>query len=173
MWLADPFAACEVVKSFLWGVETRYLLWAYTVMGNHIHVLLTPEVDLEVVTQGIKGFTAYQINGMQNARERIFWQDESFDHWARADDEFFRIINYIEQNPVVAGLCKQEEQWVWSSTWLRERIGWQRGAPFPANRKEEASQLIASTLPVRQAFKPDNFRPDNLAVTEKSNDSNI
>ena len=24
MWLADPFAACEVVKSFLWGAETRY-----------------------------------------------------------------------------------------------------------------------------------------------------
>ena len=165
MWLADPFAACEVVKSFLWGVETRYRLWAFVVMGNHVHGLLTPEVDLEVITQGIKGFTAYQINKTQSARGRIFWQDESFDHWVRDDEEFFRVINYIEQNPVVAGLCEQADQWVWSSALLRKRYAWKPGEPFPTACKDVAKQQIESMLPVRQAFQPDtetDNKPDKM-----------
>jgi type I restriction enzyme R subunit len=146
MWLAAPSAACEVAKAFLWGVETRYQLWAFVVMGNHVHSLLTPNVDLEIVTQGIKGFTAYTINKMQNATGRIFWQDESYDHWARDDAEFFRIIKYIEQNPVVAGLCEQEGQWIWSSAWLRGFYGWRKGEPFPSNKKEEAKQQLERAL---------------------------
>lgn len=165
MWLADPSAACEVVKSFLWGVESRYRLWAFVVMGNHVHGLLTPNVDLEIITQGIKGFTAFQINKLQNATGRIFWQDESFDHWARDDDEFYRIIHYIEQNPVVAGLCERADQWVWSSAWFRDRCGWKGGELFPTDCKEHAKQLVESTLLVRQAFQPDP-KPDQMPDLE-------
>lgn len=165
MWLADPSAACEVVKSFLWGVESRYRLWAFVLMGNHVHGLLTPNVDLEIITQGIKGLTAFQINKLQNATGRIFWQDESLDHWARDDHEFYRIIHYIEQNPVVAGLCERADQWVWSSAWFKDRCGWRGGEPFPADCKERAKQLVESTLLVRQAFQPDP-KPDQVPDVE-------
>ena len=33
-----------------------------------------------------------------------FWQDESFDHRVRDEAEWDRIVRYIEQNPVSAGL---------------------------------------------------------------------
>ena len=33
-----------------------------------------------------------------------YWQSETFDHWARDDAEMYRIIEYIERNPVHAGL---------------------------------------------------------------------
>jgi hypothetical protein len=33
-----------------------------------------------------------------------FWQDESYDHWVGSRQEFSRIIAYIEENPVSAGL---------------------------------------------------------------------
>lgn len=146
MWLADPAAACEMVKSFLWGIGNRYQLWAFVVMGNHVHSLLTPSVDLEVITQGIKGFTAHEINGMHDARQRVFWQDESFDHWARDEEEMYRIIDYIEENPVVARLCQSAAQWKWSSAFVRERFAWKRGTPFPVEHQPEAVRYFESLL---------------------------
>ena len=146
MHLRGPQAAQIVVDSFVWGVTARYTLYAYVVMANHVHVLLMPRVDLEVITQGIKGYTAYQINGLQNERGRVFWHDESFDHWARDDEEMHRIIEYIENNPVRAQLCGRPEDWPWSSAAWRQRLGWTRGAPF----------LADWTPLVRQAFQPDS-----------------
>ena len=87
MWLADPRAAGELVKSILWGVPERYELFAYTVLGNHVHVLLKPLVMLEIITQGIKGVSAFQINRLQQAKGRTVWQDESYDHWTRDEKE--------------------------------------------------------------------------------------
>ena len=146
MWLADPAAACEVVKSILWGIPVRYLLWSFVVMGNHVHCLLTPLVELAVITQGIKGFTSYKINKLQNSPGRVVWQDESFDHWARDEEEFHRIIEYIENNPVVAALCDQTHDWKSSSAFVRTAYQWKRDEPFPVGKKDEAVKLFESLL---------------------------
>jgi REP element-mobilizing transposase RayT len=144
MWLADPQAAQQVVNSICWGVPDRYDLFAYAVLGNHVHVLLTPKVDLKVITQGIKGYTAYVINQLQNQRGRVFWQDESYDHWARDDEELLRIIEYIENNPVAAGLCPRPEDWRWSSAAWRDKLGWIAGEPL---RPEWKEQICTSGFP--------------------------
>ena len=44
-----------------------------------------------------------------------FWQDESFDHWVRSEAELRYLIEYVENNPVGAGLVEAKEQWGWSS----------------------------------------------------------
>jgi putative transposase len=44
-----------------------------------------------------------------------FWQDEFFDHWIRDQQDFERIVQYVEWNPVAAGLVECAEQWPWSS----------------------------------------------------------
>jgi putative DNA methylase len=135
MYLKDPSAAQLVVESVVWGVPDRYDLLTYAVMPNHVHVLLTPRVELEVITQGIKGYTAHEINGLQHQRGRVFWQDESFDHWARDFEELCRIIDYIEHNPVKAGLCQCPEHWPWSAAHWRERLDWKVGDVFRAEWK--------------------------------------
>ena len=43
-----------------------------------------------------------------------FWDAESYDHFVRDDAELSRIINYVLNNPVKAGLCKQIFQWPWT-----------------------------------------------------------
>jgi hypothetical protein len=134
--LQDPRAAAIVVGSILWGVPERYQLYAYAVLSNHVHVVLTPAVDLEVITQGIKGYTAYRINGIQNQRGRVFWQDESYDHWARDEEEMLRIIEYVENNPVAAGLCSAAEQWPWSSAAWRRVLEWNAGEPLAEQWKD-------------------------------------
>ncbi len=118
--LKDPKAAKIVEDSVLFGAGDRYDLYAWSVMANHAHVLLMPIWELKEVTQGIKGYTAYEINRLQKARGRVFWQDESYDHWARDEVEVLRIIEYIENNPVSAGLCPSPEDWPWSSARLRK-----------------------------------------------------
>jgi len=137
MHLSDP-AAAKIVQDSIWfGVPERYKLYAWCVMANHAHVLLNPEWQLQAITQGIKGFTAHQINGLKQARGRVFWQDESYDHWARNEEEFLRIIAYIENNPVVAGLCQRPDDWLWSSA--RFRRTWAVGQPFQADDPKKPS----------------------------------
>jgi REP element-mobilizing transposase RayT len=132
MHLKDPRAARIVEDSLLFGAGERYDLFAWCVMSNHVHVLLTPRWELSKVTQRIKGFTAHQINGLQDARGRVFWQDESYDHWTRDEEEMSRVIHYIENNPVAARLCRRAEEWPWSSG--RFRSGWAPGAAYDPGR---------------------------------------
>lgn len=123
-------------------------------MANHVHVLLTPILALAKVTQGIKGFTAREINRLQNEIGRVFWQDESFDHWARDEEELLRIIHYIENNPVKAGLCKYPKDWPWSSARLRDQ--WPVGQAF----QPDVLSLAARSR-YRQARKPDLRTPNS------------
>src|SRR5206468_841746 len=50
MHLRDPAAAKIVEDSILFGVPERYDLFAWCVMSNHVHVLLTPKWELKDVT---------------------------------------------------------------------------------------------------------------------------
>jgi len=122
-------ASAEIVEdSILFGVPDRYGLFSWCVMANHVHVLLEPLWELKKITQGIKGFTSHAINTLHGRRGRFFWQDESYDHWVRDEEEVLRIIEYIENNPVAAGLCTRPEDWRYSSARLRKR--WPVGQAF-------------------------------------------
>jgi len=48
-----------------------------------------------------------------------FWQDESYDHVVECDEEFGRIVDYVELNPVKAGLVSERERWRFSSAFDR------------------------------------------------------
>jgi hypothetical protein len=52
-----------------------------------------------------------------------FWQQESYDRLVRDREEFESIWNYIEQNPVRAGLVREAGEYRWSSAWAT------RGSP--------------------------------------------
>jgi putative transposase len=128
MFLREPELATIVEEAILFGCAERYKLWAWCVMPNHVHVLLTPIWELERVTKGLKGYTSRQINLHQNAPGRSVWQGESYDHWVRDADEFERIVFYIENNPVKAKLCQAQADWQWSSA--RFRTQWAAAMPF-------------------------------------------
>jgi putative transposase len=75
----------------------------------------------ERIMHTLKLHTARECNRCL-VRHGAFWQDESYDHCVRSDDELERIISYVEQNPVKAGLVRTAEQWAFSSA--RDRIAW-------------------------------------------------
>jgi type I restriction enzyme R subunit len=128
LYLRDSASAQIVENAILFEANVRHALFAWCVMANHVHVLLKPIWKLPRITQSIKGFTARQINLQQQQVGRVFWQDESYDHWARDEEEMQRIIHYIETNPVSAGLCAAPADWPWSSA--RFRNTWPIAQPF-------------------------------------------
>jgi len=85
------------------------------VMANHVHLLIEPSVPLARITKVLKGFTARRANQLLGRTGERFWQEESYDHWVRNEQEFYRIAAYIERNPVAAGLVEKPEDWAWSS----------------------------------------------------------
>jgi REP-associated tyrosine transposase len=116
-WLKDVRIAKIVVDALHHSAEQLQLhrLSAYVVMSNHVHILIWPKALLPEITKAIKGFTAREANRVLGRTGKKFWQDESFDHAVRSEDEFYRIVRYIERNPVKAGLVESPEEWPWSS----------------------------------------------------------
>jgi REP element-mobilizing transposase RayT len=47
-------------------------------------------------------------------RQGPFWQDESHDRVVRNENELNRVIQYVLDNPVKAGLVQTWEEWLWS-----------------------------------------------------------
>ena len=119
-WLSDPEIAGYVEWAFQRGAEIgHYVLHAYVVMPNHVHLLFEPRVALRRIAGGIKGVSARDANATLARTGKPFWQDESFDHWIRNGAQMERTRNYIEHNPVKAGLAKHPEEWQWSSARAR------------------------------------------------------
>lgn len=113
---------------------SKYDLLAYSIMPNHVHVLLMPEgassndaseevacgeaadsgSPLSSIMHSLKSYTAHEANRLLQ-RHGSFWQHESYDHWVRDDDELERIVNYINGNAVNAGLASRPQDWFWCS----------------------------------------------------------
>ena len=80
----------------------HFQLHAFVVMANHVHLLITPRVEVSRLMQSLKRFTAREGNRMLGRSGQPFWQDESYDRLVRDEVEFKRIARYIEMNPVKA-----------------------------------------------------------------------
>ncbi len=107
-----------VENSLLFHHQKKYSLISWVVMPNHIHFLATPfnGVELAEIAHSIKSYTAHEANKILN-RSGQFWQHEPFDRYIRNRDHYVNVINYIENNPVKAKLCREKSDWRYSSAW--------------------------------------------------------
>jgi REP element-mobilizing transposase RayT len=115
--LSDTRVARQVAEAIRAGESQKgfYELQAWVIMPNHVHVLILPRVAVPQITHWIKGKTAMEANLALGRSGEPFWQHESYDHRVRNEREFNRIVAYIEENPVSAGLAAAAEDWRWSS----------------------------------------------------------
>jgi putative transposase len=122
-YLRQPALAEVVVEAIWYNAEVlrHYIVHAFVVMPNHVHLLVTAGVPLPKVTKSLKGITAKRANAILARTGRPFWQEETCDHGVRHEREFQTIRSYIEENPVRAGLVSQASQYRWSSAvWATE-----------------------------------------------------
>jgi len=114
-WLEDTRVAGKLAEILQAGErENMYELCAWVIMPNHVHILILPISDPRKITHIIKGRSARKANVILG-RTGPFWQHESYDHFVRNRREFDRVVNYIEQNPVSAGLVSTADDWRFSS----------------------------------------------------------
>jgi len=143
--LVDDRQAKIVQDAFLHFAGQRYTLLAFVVMPSHHHWLLLPNEDWflqnspqqehlrqtprQIISHSIQSYTATQCNRIRG-QTGAYWQSETFDHWVRSEEEMIRIINYIENNPVKAGLTNRPENWRWSSARIRASTAQKLGEPI-------------------------------------------
>lgn len=111
-WLNISSVADVIKDSLHYFDGQRYELICYTIMSNHIHVVfdLKKEFALYGTLQSIKSFSAKKANELLD-RSGQFWQHESYDRVVRDDKELIRVIDYVLNNPVKAGICNGWQKW--------------------------------------------------------------
>ena len=93
-----------------------YRLFGYVLMDNHYHLLLqTGAIPLSKIMQRINFRYSKFYNQKYNRHGHVF--GGRYKAGLVQDDEsyLFAILRYIHQNPVQAGICKQINDYKWSS----------------------------------------------------------
>ncbi|HXJ39928.1 MAG TPA: transposase [Bryobacteraceae bacterium] len=115
-WLTDPAVARAVISILNRGVsERRYDLGAWVLMPNHIHVTIRPVHGLSSAIGWLKSCTGRDANRILKRTSQPFWARDYFDRRIRDRTAEAKIVRYIENNPVKAGLCATSDEWPWSS----------------------------------------------------------
>jgi putative DNA methylase len=137
LYLRQPAIADMIVEALQYNADIlgHYALHAFVVMPNHVHLLATPVVPLPKLTKSLKGITAKRANAMLALTGNPFWQEETFDRTVRNAQEFEKIRNYIEGNPVRVGLVTEASEYRWSGA------GWAAGGS-PAVQGDRPPELL-------------------------------
>ena len=94
---------------------SEYRLFAYCLMGNHIHLLIKEEKEpLEQIFKRIGGKFVYWYN-IKYQRVGHLFQDRFKSEPVEDDAYLFTVLRYIHQNPVKAKLCENVEDYRFSS----------------------------------------------------------
>ena len=119
--LRRPDIANLVVDAICYGQNhmKHYEHHAYVIMANHVHLLITPLVDISKITHSLKRVTARRANDILGLTGQRFWQEESFDHLVRSSQQFEYLRRYIANNPLAASLR------------VGDYLLWQREEPMP------------------------------------------
>jgi len=101
----------------------KYALAAWCVMPTHVHALveLSFGFGLADIVQTWKSASAHAINKRAQRKGRL-WRREYFDRFMRDAGQLETTVAYIENNPVVAGLCEKPDDWRHSSAHWRGMV---------------------------------------------------
>jgi REP element-mobilizing transposase RayT len=114
--LANEAVAQVVIQSLETLKAAGHELTRWVIMPNHIHLLMKAhsEASLASVIRFFKARTAKLANKALSGSGR-FWFPEFFDRYICDSDHLNKVIRYIDENPVRAGLVKLPQEWRFSS----------------------------------------------------------
>ena len=103
-----------------------FQIHALCIMGNHFHMLIKPGKDenLSKIMQWIKCVFAECYNILMHLTGHV-WGDRFFSRIIKNRQDFARTLQYIEENPVRAGLVKEAWEWkfwMYGAQW-HHRVG--------------------------------------------------
>ena len=109
----------EIVREALLHYDgVRYDLFDYTIMPDHVHMILMPMRDgaltyaLDTILYDRKHWAARQINRAVG-RKGDLWQPNNHTHVIRNRADYEEKARYIFHNPCQAGLVGDPLKWPW------------------------------------------------------------
>ena len=113
-----------------------FLLFAYVIMPDHLHLLTDSPKKPSEVLRYIKGIISRRVidylkeQGYEKSLQKLqqaeqkrgyrysLWQSETNVFSIFSENVFMQKVNYIHQNPVRAGLVEEMNDYRWSSAWI-------------------------------------------------------
>ena len=98
-----------------------FSLFAYCLMGNHVHLLLKEEREpIEIAMKRLTVSYVYHYNQKYDLLGHLF-QDRFRSEPVTSDAYFMDVLRYICQNPVKAGLSQTPKAYRWlGCAWIRD-----------------------------------------------------
>ncbi|MEA2103040.1 MAG: transposase [Candidatus Cloacimonadota bacterium] len=119
-WLKNNKIADIVRDSLFFNHKKLYKLVCFTIMSNHVHIIIKPKTNpkniqysLAKIMKDHKSYTANEANKILTKHGQ-FWHHENYDHFIRDRKDFNRIVGYILENQVKAGLAENYQDWKYS-----------------------------------------------------------
>lgn len=108
--LANPLLAETLSQTMQRFDGTRYRLFAWCIMPNHIHAVVQPmkPATLSMILHSWKSYAA-NFAQKQLGVPGALWQREYYDHLIRNEEALWRVIKYVAENPLKANLS----DWPW------------------------------------------------------------
>ena len=102
--------ALKLTKEYLLHIESELCeIVAFSIMPNHIHLLIIEKKPLASIMKQIKGALAFKLN-KELQREGKFWQKAYFDKTIRDEKHLSTTLEYIQNNALKAGLSDADER---------------------------------------------------------------
>jgi putative transposase len=107
-------ATAELLQQTILDYRTqgKFLLHAFVIMPDHLHLLITPALDvsLEKAVQFIKGGFSFRLKSKLDVWERSFNEVQLL-----GIEKYAACVKYIEENPVRKGLVANAADYPFSS----------------------------------------------------------
>jgi len=104
-------------KIMLMAIEEAKEKYAFTlhnfcIMPTHFHLLITPAsgTSLSRIIQRIKTHSAKSLNFINGSQDHL-WGERFFSRPVRNIQDYFLVHDYIDQNPIKAGLVQNAQDW--------------------------------------------------------------
>jgi REP element-mobilizing transposase RayT len=99
------------------------LVWsyAYVVMPDHLHWLfqLRGHFTLSKLLNGVKSYSANELNRHRGREGTRVWQRGFHDHALRTEESIRNVARYVIANPIRAGLVTDIKSYsLWDAIWL-------------------------------------------------------
>lgn len=122
LFVVDSYARLFLKVLYGYRRQGRFQVHAFVLMPEHLHLLLTPSLDvtLEQAIQFIKGGYSHAF-GVEFRRGEV-WQRGFTDHRIRDAEDFARHRDYIHNNPVARRLVSRPGEYRYSSAFPGFRL---------------------------------------------------
>lgn len=178
--LAHPKMAEVVFDALQYYNGKRYNLLAWSIMPNHVHLLIETNDELSKIVQGWKSYTGkwafannkkYNLGIEDNAKQ--FWQAEYWDRFIRNADYFENVIKYILNNPTKAQLSKDSVAYRFTGVGTYEASGtYEAPASYNSSSERELQTPSAGTYEApasynsssEQELQTSNLHPSQIEL---------